>query len=120
MAILKSADGKFYDVPDSQLETLEIPADQVKQRLTEAGGGESSGGPGRGPGPGKRGPAPQVLINVYGSRAGGWAQSAPATAGQACDSAVEPYGHGHGGHHCHHCHRCHRCHNCHHCHHCFF
>ena len=125
MAILKSADGKFYDVPDSQLETLEIPADQVKQRLTEAGGAPA-GGPGRGPGPGGRsGPAPQVLINVYGgARRGGISQvgAAPAAmAGQACDSEVEPYGHGgHGGHNCHHCHRCHRCHNCHHCHHCFF
>ncbi|MBL8852055.1 MAG: hypothetical protein JNG89_20450 [Planctomycetaceae bacterium] len=125
MAILKSADGKFYDVPDSQLGSLEIPADQVKQRLTEAGGAPE-GGPGRGPGPrGRGGPAPQVLINVYGgARRGGFAQvgGAPAaTAGQACESEVEPYGHGgHGGHHCHHCHRCHRCHNCHHCHHCFF
>jgi hypothetical protein len=116
MAILKSADGKFYDVPDSQLESLEIPADQVKQRLAEAGGGGPASGPGPGPGPGRGGRAPQVLIQVFGSRAGGFAQTgAPAATAQACESEVEPY-HGHGGgHHCHHCHRCHRCHRCHHC-----
>jgi len=118
MAILKSADGKFYDVPDSQLDTLEIPADQVKQRLTEAGGGGPLPG---GPGPMGRGAgrgAPQVLIQVFGrgGPGGGVAQvgaGAPGLAAQACESEVEPYGHGH--HHCHHCHRCHRCHHCHHC-----
>ena len=106
MAILKSAEGKFYDVPDSQLGSLEIPADQVKQRLTEAGGGPSSGGPGAGPILGGR--APQVLIQVFGGRGGGVAQAgAPGMTAQACESHVEPY------HHCHHCHRCRHCHHCH-------
>ena len=107
MAILKSADGKFYDVPDSQLGSLEIPADQVKQRLAEAGGGPA-GGSGAGPGAGRGGRSPQVLIQVFGGPRGGFAQTgAPAATAQACDSEVQPY------HHCHHCHRCHHCHHCH-------
>ena len=46
MAILRSADGKFYDIPDADLAQYEIPADQVKGMLAEGGG------PGPGPGPG--------------------------------------------------------------------
>ncbi len=39
MAILRSSDGKFYDVSDDQLEGKMIPADEVKSRLTKAGPG---------------------------------------------------------------------------------
>jgi len=39
MAILRSSDGKFYDVSDDQLEGNMIPADEVKSRLKQAGPG---------------------------------------------------------------------------------
>ena len=42
MAILRSSDGRFYDVPDNQLEQYAVPPDQVKGML---------GGQGQGPGP---------------------------------------------------------------------
>jgi hypothetical protein len=119
MAILKSADGKFYDVPDNQLDSLLIPAEQVKEKLEAAGAPTGGGGGGRRGGGGRSGPAPQVFIQVFGgakaSRGG-----VPATA-QACqqEEGVGAYGH-HCGHFCgHHC--GHHCgHNCgHHCgHHC--
>lgn len=38
MAILRSIDGQFYNVPDSQLNAMLVPAEQVKAKLnaTEA------------------------------------------------------------------------------------
>ena len=60
MAILRSADGKFYDVPDDELSNYEIPADQVKGML--AAGPQ---GPGPGPGPGV-GPQGGGAVQPYG------------------------------------------------------
>lgn len=37
MAILRSIEGKFYDVPDSDLSKLELSEDKVKE-LMESGG----------------------------------------------------------------------------------
>jgi hypothetical protein len=113
MAILKSADGKFYDVPDDQLESLLIPAEQVKEKLEAAGAPMGGGGMRRGGGGGGgRQGAPQVLVQVYGG-AGPRGGGAPAQA-QACqeEEGVDAYGHRHCGHHC--GHQCgHRCgHNC--------
>ena len=36
MAILRSTDGKFYDIPDQQLEDKLIPGEQVKAKLADA------------------------------------------------------------------------------------
>lgn len=36
MAILRSTDGKFYDVPDEQLEDKLIPGEEVKAKLEGA------------------------------------------------------------------------------------
>ena len=36
MAILRSTDGKFYDIPDEQLESALIPGEQVKDKLQSA------------------------------------------------------------------------------------
>ena len=36
MAILRSMDGKFYNVPDSQLNAMLVPAEQVKAKLSAA------------------------------------------------------------------------------------
>lgn len=51
MAILRSADGKFYDIPDDELSNYEVPPDQVKGLLAASGPGP---GAGAGPGPGPR------------------------------------------------------------------
>ena len=48
MAILRSSDGRFYEVPDDQLEEFEIPADQVKGMLGAAGMGPAPSGGGGG------------------------------------------------------------------------
>ena len=37
MAILRSVDGKFFDVPDKELDKFEVPAEQVKELLGAAG-----------------------------------------------------------------------------------
>ena len=103
MAILKSADGQFYDVPDDQLDAHLIPAEEVKQKLEEAGSpGPEGGGMEGGPisiGPGG---APQVLIQVYGGPPGGGMPAAGAIGAQVCDEEgdVEAYGRRFCGHRC--------------------
>lgn len=53
MAILRSMDGKFYNIPDDQLGEYEMGPDEVKEQLGAAGGGPGGGGPmGGGPGGG--------------------------------------------------------------------
>lgn len=37
MAILRSSDGKFYDIPDSELSSMEVPAEKLKEVLSEMG-----------------------------------------------------------------------------------
>ena len=100
MAILKSAEGKFYEVPDDQLASCEIPSEEVKQKLEEAGCTPGGGG---GPRSMRGGLPPQVVIQVFGGARGG---GAPAMAGAGGE--VAPY-----STYCHHCHHCHRCHHCH-------
>lgn len=46
MAILRSMDGKFYNVPDDQLGEYEMGPDEVKEQIGAAGGGGPQGGPG--------------------------------------------------------------------------
>lgn len=41
MAILRSMDGQFYNVPDSQLNAMLVPAEQVKAKLTAAAANSS-------------------------------------------------------------------------------
>ena len=53
MAILRSSDGKFYDIADEQLDGRLIPAEQIKEKL---------GAVGVGPAPGPVGPAPQMVV----------------------------------------------------------
>ena len=48
MAILRSTDGKFYNIPDDQLGEFEMSPDQVKEQIGDVGPGP--GGPGPGPG----------------------------------------------------------------------
>ncbi|MGI9382993.1 MAG: hypothetical protein ACR2PO_07550 [Methyloligellaceae bacterium] len=44
MAILRSVDGRLYDVPDDQLTDYEVPADKVNELMSEMGEGEAGGG----------------------------------------------------------------------------
>jgi hypothetical protein len=73
MAILRSLEGTFYEIPDSELDKYEVPPDQVK-RLMESAGQKPPAGPrqqqpqqqqqqqmGRPAGEGTRG-APQILV----------------------------------------------------------
>jgi len=49
MAILRGLDGKFYEVPDTQLDSYLIPEDKVKEKMSEAcppGGGRGGTPPG--------------------------------------------------------------------------
>ena len=93
MAILRSVDGKFYEVPDKDLEKFEIPADQVREKLGDQAQAEP-GGPGAGPGGpgGGGGGGSQVVIQIHGGAQGGGApgggQGAPA--GEDGDE-VQPY-----------------------------
>ncbi|MEM7698996.1 MAG: hypothetical protein AAF236_11380 [Verrucomicrobiota bacterium] len=59
MAILRSNDGKFYDIADEQLDERLIPAEEVKARLDEAGVAPPSRPTGPSP---KPGPAPEMAI----------------------------------------------------------
>jgi hypothetical protein len=71
VAILRSLEGKFYDIPDEDAHKYEVPREQVKDLLAKAGGpppagghgGPGHGGPGHG-GP-HGGPTPPVVINVF-------------------------------------------------------
>lgn len=46
MAILRSTDGKFYEVDDDQLEDKLIPAEEIRDKLGDAGGEPAEYGPG--------------------------------------------------------------------------
>ena len=37
MAVVRSLEGTFYDIPDSELEQYKVPADQVKGLMEAAG-----------------------------------------------------------------------------------
>ncbi len=55
MAILRSVDGRFYDVPDEMLSRFEVSAELVRQVMAEMGGADDPGEPGPEPG-GPEGP----------------------------------------------------------------
>ena len=44
MAILRSVDGRLYDVPDDQLGNYEVPAEKVSELMAEAGDEPEAGG----------------------------------------------------------------------------
>ena len=88
MAILRSVDGKFYEVPDKSLEKFEIPADQVREKLGDMAEAEGPAEPGPG-GPGGGGAGAQVVIEIHGSPQMSGA-GAPAAEGEDGDE-VQPY-----------------------------
>ena len=56
MAVVRSLEGTFYDIPDSELEQYKVPADQVKG-LMEAAGQRPPQNPGQQPPAGRQGQA---------------------------------------------------------------
>jgi len=71
MAILRSSDGKFYDVADDQLDDKMIPAEEVKERLGDVGVGPAPGPVGPGPEMVVPGTGGQVVIQIYTSQSEG-------------------------------------------------
>ena len=92
MAILRSVDGKFYEVPDDQLDKFLVPEDKVKEKLAEAGGPAPEGGAG---GPGPMGPPPMpagtptILVQIFGAVPGGGA-GLPGPGAAPCPPGQQP------------------------------
>jgi hypothetical protein len=87
MAILRSLDGQFYEVPDDQLAKYLIPADKVKEKVQ--GTGEDPGPPPNDPGPPSGGPPP-IVVQIYGA-APPSGSAGPPTAAGAPGGEVQPY-----------------------------
>jgi len=93
MAILRSTDGRFYDVADDQLEGKLIPADQIKEKLGAVGVGPAEGPVGPGPQMMVPGTGGQVVIQIYtsaGDGAGG-GYGSPQPEGEG-EGSVEAHG----------------------------
>ncbi len=91
MAILRSVDGRFFEIPDDQVEKYLIPADKVKEKLESSGAPmvpPSDGGAGGDPGPLTE--APTIVVQVFGASA---APGAPPPGGALPVSGgeVQPY-----------------------------
>lgn len=93
MAILRSSDGKFYDIADDQLEGKLIPAEQIKEKLDAVGVGPAEGPVGPGPQMVVPGTGGQVVIQIYTSAGepGGGPYEAPPE-GQGGEGEVEAHG----------------------------
>ena len=65
MAILRSLDGKFYEIEDDDLSDYELDADRVKEVMAEIGD-EQPGPAGPNGDFGEGGAPPQVVIQVFG------------------------------------------------------
>ena len=79
MAVVRSLEGTFYDIPDSELEQYKVPADQVKGLMEAAGQrppqnpGPQQAGRGQGQGQGQGGATsgtPQILVQFITHAAG--------------------------------------------------
>ncbi len=103
MAVVRSLEGTFYDIPDSELEQYKVPADQVKGLMEAAGQrppqnpGPQQAGRGQGLGQGgATGGSPQILVQFImqggGGAGAGGAQQKPPQGAQAGseEENVEP------------------------------
>jgi len=92
MAILRGVDGKFFDVPDDQLETFEVPREKVKELLEKSGGPQATqGGPPPGGGQGGPPPGAPIVVQIYGGAPGGGGAGGPPPTEPASDGDVKPY-----------------------------
>ncbi len=94
MAVVRSLEGTFYDVPDSELERYKVPDDQAKCLMESPG--MKMMNPGQQPSGGAPGGSPQILVQFI-------TQGPPQQVqqGQEGQEAVEPQWY----HHHHHWHR---------------
>ncbi len=80
MAVVRSLEGTFYDIPESELEQYKVPADQVKGLMEAAGQrppqGQNPGQQGQGQAQGGGG-SPQILVQFITQAPGGAAQQRP-------------------------------------------
>lgn len=97
MAILRSLDGQFYEIPDDQVAKFLIPAEKVKEKLEGAGAPMvPPEGPPSDAGPGPGGPPPTILVQIFGAGAPAGGSGPPPTADAGPTGAgaeVQPYGH---------------------------
>ena len=92
MAILRSMDGKFYNIPDEQLEEHLVPADEVKERLGSELGSEDQGPGGQ---PYSMPAGGGVTIQVFPGGQGGGQSGPPAEQQQQGEGdSVQPHGYG--------------------------
>ncbi len=96
MAVVRSLEGTFYDIPESELEEFKVPADKVKG-LMEAGGQKLPQGPGPQQGGKSRqgaGGQPQILVQFIVQSPGGVQQQGqqqqPQEAPAEGEEKVEP------------------------------
>jgi hypothetical protein len=91
MAILRSVDGQFYEIPDDQVAKFLIPADKVKDKVQ---GGADPGPPPGGPPPGGGGgPPPAIVVQIFGNQmpTGGGPPPTTGDAGAHPAGEVQPY-----------------------------
>lgn len=94
MAILRSLDGRFYEIPDDKVAEYLIPEDRVKEKLEGANAPmvpPQGGGPEGGPPPG----SPTIVVQIFGASPGPGPGAGPPPAGTEQPGAtpeVQPYG----------------------------
>jgi hypothetical protein len=77
MAILRSLDGKFYELPDEDLEKFEMSEEKVKEMGGDVGGGEMAQPEGGDPGMMHQDPPGTININLNLGGGGGGGQMMP-------------------------------------------
>src|SRR5262249_61266016 len=98
MAILRSLDGRFFEIPDNQVEQFLIPEDKVKEKLEGAGapmvppaGDGGQGGPPSG--------SPTIVGQIFGASPAGPAGPPPLPPGGERQAGARPGGQRDGGWH---------------------
>jgi len=97
MAVVRSLEGTFYDIPDSELEKYKVPPDQVKTLMEAAGQKvpQSPGPPRQGQGQvqvqtGGPGGSPQILVQFIMQGPGGAQQQGQPAPEQGEQESVNP------------------------------
>jgi hypothetical protein len=94
MAILRSLDGRFYEVPDDQVSQFLIPEDRVKEKLEGSGAPmvpPSSSPPEAGP-PGPPPGSPTIVVQIFGGASmPGPGAPPPSGTGTETTPEVQPY-----------------------------
>jgi hypothetical protein len=94
MAVLLSMEGKYYDIPDDQAATYEVPREKVRDVLAHAAPTPSAqGGPsaGRPPMSGPPGGSPVIIQVLPNGIRGPAPAGSPVGAGGHPEGEVDPY-----------------------------